>query len=437
MHLRHLALVVDDSRDVCDEVTETLRSVGHECVCVGSQEEAEAELTTRSFCYVLLDLQLPVKKNSLRKSVETGFNLLTRIRERFSEEELPVVVMTAHGTEHHECLRAMKLKATDYVKKPFPENGLESLEAKARAAARTCESSNQQCPNVPCQPERRSESSRRRVATSGLEPPVGISKINVRGPQGTVIGSAGVVVMMGSDGEGRTSLSDTGDGGAASGAAGDEISDRVEKLERRMASRLDLSQFGYLTIRQITMLAGQDHDKTRKSWAKKCESCAVSERGKRRARLHDPWKVAAVMEAERVVPRWGVLALQHCHEAVTETRKLSKQQSDSLEGLLGRWFGEYTVPAEFRGARGDSDRDEIKAQMAFNLARYAGEGEGGLAQDEFDRALARAEASALEWWKQDVLRSRNRENPLQARDGDGEDVTGRLDAFEAPGVDDS
>jgi hypothetical protein len=133
----------------------------------------------------------------------------------------------------------------------------------------------------------------------------------------------------------------------------------------------------------------------------------------------------------------GVLALQHCRETVTETRKLNEQQSDSLESLLGRWFEEYTVPAEFSGARGDSDRDDIKAQIAFNLARYAGQGKGGLTQEEFDRAFAQAETAALEWWKQDILRSRSRENPLQARDRDGEDVTGRLDSFEAPGADDS
>jgi hypothetical protein len=286
----------------------------------------------------------------------------------------------------------------------------------------------------PSRPEQRDQ-----VEAARTESAVAASNVDIHGGhQGTVIGSAGVVVMMGSDGKGQASLSNTGDGGAASGAAGDdEISDRVEKLERRMASRLDLSQFDSLKLRQITELAGEDHERSRKRWADRCRDCIAPGRGERRAYLYDPWCVARVLESHGITACWGVLALQHCHETVTEIRRLNKQQSDSLEGLLGRWFEEYTVPPEFHGVRDDADRDDIKAQIAFNLARYAGEGEGGLAQDEFDRALARAEAAALEWWKQAILGARNRENPLQARDSDGEDVTGRLDSFEGPEADDS
>jgi len=138
--------VVDDDKAVCREIAETLRSVGHDCICVGTQEEAEAALGTQEFCYVLLDLQLPVSLKSIRPRLEIGFSLLAKIRERSQARDLWVVVMTAYGSEHFECLRAMKMGANDYLKKPFPESGSESLEAKVREAARACNRAHGQPP---------------------------------------------------------------------------------------------------------------------------------------------------------------------------------------------------------------------------------------------------------------------------------------------------
>ena len=221
------------------------------------------------------------------------------------------------------------------------------------------------------------------------------------------------------------------------GTDGNELRNRVDNLERRMASRLDLSQFGRLTVRQIAELAGQSHGGTRKTWAKRCRRCVVPERGRHGACLYDPWGVARILEEHGIAARWGVLAAQRCSEIVVEARRLGGEQKETLEMLVRGWYEGYSLPREFVGVRNDDDRENVKAQIALYVTESASRGTGGLTPAEFDLAVKQAEARALEWWKQDILRSRNRENPLPAKDRDGEDAAGRLDDFEMPADDGS
>ncbi len=143
----HLGLVVDNDDEVLQEVKNILTSLGHECGCVTTQQDAEALLADRRFCYVLLDLELPVRTNQIAK-IQVGFNLLEQIRARFSREELPVIVMTAHGKGHEYTVRAFKMGADDYIKKPFDEEP-QPLEDKIREAMqKTCEKNHASCPNA-------------------------------------------------------------------------------------------------------------------------------------------------------------------------------------------------------------------------------------------------------------------------------------------------
>lgn len=156
----HQALVVEDTDDVREVVQDICTSLGHEAVCLVSQSEAEAALAERRFCYVLLDLQIPVRPRSMAR-IQTGMTTLERIRARFSHEELPVIVMTAHGRDHAICRQAFLLGATDFVKKPFDSEGEPSLEELIRAAVqRTCEARHPGgCPQLGAPPAARTEAS--------------------------------------------------------------------------------------------------------------------------------------------------------------------------------------------------------------------------------------------------------------------------------------
>lgn len=138
MARQHLALVVDDNPMVLEAAQEIVTSLGHAFVTASSQQEAEAMLREVRPCYMLIDLELPVRAKNLSR-LQTGLNLLTLVRQEFTPEELPVFVMTAHGNDHALAVRAFKHGATDFVKKPFDDD-FEPLEDKIRnALAKTCE----------------------------------------------------------------------------------------------------------------------------------------------------------------------------------------------------------------------------------------------------------------------------------------------------------
>jgi len=143
----HTALIVDDNAEVLQALRNMLDSLGHRYHCAGTQEEADRLLSRHDVCYVLLDLELPVRSNSLAK-IQVGFNLLEQIRARFAKNQLPIIVMTAHGEGHAYTVRAFKMGCTDYIKKPLDEEP-EPLEDKIREAMRqTCELHHSTCPNT-------------------------------------------------------------------------------------------------------------------------------------------------------------------------------------------------------------------------------------------------------------------------------------------------
>lgn len=138
MARQHLALIVDDNPMVLEAAQEIVTSLGHAFVTASSQQEAEAKLRDVRPCYMLIDLELPVRAKNLSR-LQTGLNLLTLVRGEFAPEEMPVIVMTAHGDDHALAVRAFKHGATDFVKKPFDDD-FEPLEDKIRnALAKTCE----------------------------------------------------------------------------------------------------------------------------------------------------------------------------------------------------------------------------------------------------------------------------------------------------------
>jgi DNA-binding NtrC family response regulator len=124
-------LLVDDDPSVLFALSEVLSSRGHDVITTSSGAEALTRLEgTDSVGVVVTDLSMPAM---------TGLELLEQVKGR--DDTLPVVVITAHGSERA-AVDAMKRGAYDYLSKPFDNDEVcysveRALETRAlRAAAR-------------------------------------------------------------------------------------------------------------------------------------------------------------------------------------------------------------------------------------------------------------------------------------------------------------
>ncbi len=105
--MKDRVLVVDDEAGVRDSLVGILGDEGYSVSAVESGEAALAALEAQRHELVLLDVWLPGTD---------GLEVLRRIRER--DAELPVVVISGHGTIET-AVKAVRLGAQDFVEKPL------------------------------------------------------------------------------------------------------------------------------------------------------------------------------------------------------------------------------------------------------------------------------------------------------------------------------
>jgi two-component system response regulator AtoC len=105
-------LIADDDQVVCEVLTALLRQAGHEVVAVHSGDAALEALTRTPADALLLDLRMPGMD---------GMTVLAKARD--SWPDLPVVMMTAHGTVAS-AVEAMKRGAADFIQKPIDRDEL-------------------------------------------------------------------------------------------------------------------------------------------------------------------------------------------------------------------------------------------------------------------------------------------------------------------------
>ncbi len=115
-------LIVDDEASVRFALSELLSERGHAVVTAASGAEALGKL--EEVDAVVTDLSMPGM---------TGMELLGKIRAR--DPSLPVVMLTAHGSERV-AVEAMRQGAYDYVAKPFDIDELAMLVERALEARR-------------------------------------------------------------------------------------------------------------------------------------------------------------------------------------------------------------------------------------------------------------------------------------------------------------
>lgn len=116
-------LVADDEEGLRSYLAEALSTEGHDVAQAADGRQALSALRAEPFELLLLDLKMPGLH---------GMEVLAHARRE--RPELPVVVLTAHGTIA-QAVEAMRLGAFDFLEKPLKSPG--ALRALARAAIRS------------------------------------------------------------------------------------------------------------------------------------------------------------------------------------------------------------------------------------------------------------------------------------------------------------
>lgn len=146
MPRKHRVLIVEDDPQALEHLKGACEALGHEVNTATSVDEAEARFRKNRYCYLLLDVMLPMREG-LAPWPRAGVTFLRDLRKRLDWRQLPVVVITAFGTRHI-IVAAFKAGANDFATKPFEEENEEPLDVKIRQAlAFGCES-RRSCPHL-------------------------------------------------------------------------------------------------------------------------------------------------------------------------------------------------------------------------------------------------------------------------------------------------
>jgi DNA-binding response OmpR family regulator len=121
---RHIALIVEDHKETAEDLVEILSSLNCDTAVEDNYEAALAALNDKSFCLILLDLQIKKAADSIRGHVEHGKAFLRKIREKHHDHNgtafwLPVLIVSGFARERDEAVDVMKDGATYVIHKPF------------------------------------------------------------------------------------------------------------------------------------------------------------------------------------------------------------------------------------------------------------------------------------------------------------------------------
>jgi DNA-binding NtrC family response regulator len=115
-------LVVDDDTDIVTVLRDRLEALGYGTVCAGDGLRALELIEQETPHLMLLDLEMPKL---------SGMDVLKRLAQhKPAAPDMPVIVMTAHGTITA-AVQAMKQGAYDFLTKPFDVDHLTLVVAKA------------------------------------------------------------------------------------------------------------------------------------------------------------------------------------------------------------------------------------------------------------------------------------------------------------------
>src|SRR5262245_2605438 len=111
-------LVIEDNADVQNVLRAQLKRLGFIAVCKENGKLALEWLDENSPDLVLLDVMLPDMH---------GFDIAAHIRERFTPEALPIIMLSALGHNVEDRIRGLEAGANDFLAKPY---SLDELKAR-------------------------------------------------------------------------------------------------------------------------------------------------------------------------------------------------------------------------------------------------------------------------------------------------------------------
>ena len=114
---------VEDDIDIRELIVYTLESAGYRAEGIGDGESLRQAMEKTLPELILMDIMLPG---------EDGVSLLQWVRSRNETASIPVIMLTARGSEFDK-VRSLDLGADDYVTKPF---GMMELLSRIRAVLR-------------------------------------------------------------------------------------------------------------------------------------------------------------------------------------------------------------------------------------------------------------------------------------------------------------
>ncbi|MQA96149.1 MAG: response regulator [Streptosporangiales bacterium] len=103
-------LLVDDREDSLTALEAILSSLDQTLVRATSGEEALKALLEDEFAVILLDVVMPGMD---------GFETAGHIKQRDKTKDVPIIFLTAAGTDRHQVFRGYAARAVDYLTKPF------------------------------------------------------------------------------------------------------------------------------------------------------------------------------------------------------------------------------------------------------------------------------------------------------------------------------
>jgi DNA-binding response OmpR family regulator len=120
---RHLALVVEDDPATSENLLEIVGSLDCDAMSTDNKETAIELLAQHVFCFVLLDLQIKSKPDSIKGHTAHGNALLREIRtkcggNRGSPFWTPILVISGYAEEVDAAVEMMKNGADDIIRKP-------------------------------------------------------------------------------------------------------------------------------------------------------------------------------------------------------------------------------------------------------------------------------------------------------------------------------
>jgi DNA-binding response OmpR family regulator len=145
---RHIALIVEDDKETAEDLREILLAIDFDSVVADNRDHALVELQNKSFCLILLDLQIKGAADSIKGHVEYGKALLRKIREEHGDHNgtafwLPVLIVSGFAREVDEAVDVMKDGASDVIQKPLDSQQVserirQALQASGRQGHERC-----------------------------------------------------------------------------------------------------------------------------------------------------------------------------------------------------------------------------------------------------------------------------------------------------------